>query len=415
MSDYTTWEDLLDEEPPQGAPPAAAAESAPRPADAQAAAAPSLDPEPAEPSRGESASGPALAGDEVPEELRALWKEREALEDQMRELTGQKRPDPDAGRRALLFPVPVHTKETRIAERRMRSDDEQRLLEHQRARERVLLERRAVVRGQAEREEQRLALRLRMQQLTRWIEQRTLAAQAQRRREQELRREAEEREHQQRRALEARVGAQLREERTEQERCDEQRRAKERALALVRSIELLRDSREDQWQRAREHASLRRHADDELLEHHERMRQRARVRRAETEAEQLGAPQRRDELWAEEAAALDGERGLPERLAEPVRAERARARDSLRDSQRGQERPARDRPPPAALRRTEEPRALSGKREAMRIDAAREARAALGKEARIAARRAEREDLAGGRRRATEDHDQRPQRRERGD
>jgi hypothetical protein len=145
------------------------------------------------------------------------------------------------------------------------------------------------------------------------------------------------------------------------------------------------------------------------------MRQRARVRRAETEAEQLGAPQRRDELWAEEAAALDGERGLPERLAEPVRAERARARDSLRDSQRGQERPARDRPPPAALRRTEEPRALSGKREAMRIDAAREARAALGKEARIAARRAEREDLAGGRRRATEDHDQRPQRRERGD
>jgi hypothetical protein len=67
---------------------------------------------------------PQAPGVPLPPEISALIEERQRLEQQMAALTGQAAPDPEDERRQRAFPVRVHTKESRIEERRLRLHDE---------------------------------------------------------------------------------------------------------------------------------------------------------------------------------------------------------------------------------------------------------------------------------------------------
>lgn len=66
-----------------------------------------------------------LADVELPEELLELLAEKNRLEQQLRALTGQGNDSTGDMRQALCFPVKVHTKESRIEERRLKRRDEQ--------------------------------------------------------------------------------------------------------------------------------------------------------------------------------------------------------------------------------------------------------------------------------------------------
>lgn len=90
---YQTWQDLLEAEIP---------------------AADSL--------REEEAEAPVRAA--LPDDVRALMEERERLEAELKALIGEGPPDPDTERFGRMYAVPVHTKETRIEERRQRRQEE---------------------------------------------------------------------------------------------------------------------------------------------------------------------------------------------------------------------------------------------------------------------------------------------------
>lgn len=137
MADYLDWRDLLDEEEAT-----AAARPASPPHPNVDAAAPADDP----------ASKPAL-----PADIQALLAEKARLEDELRALSGQAKPGagPDDARRERCFPVKVHSKESRIEERRLRRHDEQLRLLAQRAAERASAARAAQQRREAEAAERR--------------------------------------------------------------------------------------------------------------------------------------------------------------------------------------------------------------------------------------------------------------------
>ncbi|MGH9893802.1 MAG: hypothetical protein ACREA0_17820, partial [bacterium] len=111
---YLSWEDLLDDEPPEDAAGAA-----------QPAATESVD-------RGGVVAG-FPADFEPPQELQTLFAEKERLEQALKELTGEAEPSPEDERMKRMFPVKAHTKESRIEERRLRLRDELRRMQEKRA------------------------------------------------------------------------------------------------------------------------------------------------------------------------------------------------------------------------------------------------------------------------------------------
>src|SRR5690349_17517030 len=139
-AEYLTWEDFLDEEEGKAPPPPAG--------DSLPAAAPSTEtagaPFPAH------AGAPAISstaafiaalpeGVELPEEVQSLLNARAALEHRMKVLTGQvPPPDEDAYIKAK-FPIKVHTKESRIEERRLNLLDQQRQMLTKQAQEQTIL------------------------------------------------------------------------------------------------------------------------------------------------------------------------------------------------------------------------------------------------------------------------------------
>jgi len=121
---YLTWQDLLDQEEGDGPASAPGAHGAPQdeiPDLLYGTAAP------------ESTTASPLA---LPPDVQALMTEKERLEGEMARLTGQAPPAPEEERMRRMYPVRVHTKETRIEDRRLRRHDEQqrvlkqRVLEH---------------------------------------------------------------------------------------------------------------------------------------------------------------------------------------------------------------------------------------------------------------------------------------------
>jgi len=153
--------------------------------------------EPAQPSTPERKASPAsphAPEHELPSDLVALLAEKERLEKELKKLIGEAAPDPEDVRRQRMFPVKVHTKESRIEERRLRQRDE--------------------------------ALRM---QAKRVLEQRRIAAQLERRREQ--------------------LEAQLRHAAIEEQRLRE-RWARERHEALLEVFR--RRALEAEWQVRRE-------------------------------------------------------------------------------------------------------------------------------------------------------------------
>lgn len=120
MGRYRTWEDLDDAAPPPSA-----------------AAAP-LVPEPGTPEIDKTAAAIERLGG--PPELVELLRRKEELEAQLRQFAAGE-PEPYDERRAKCFPVKVHTKESRIEDRRLRRRDEQLALLNQRSLEHARLER----------------------------------------------------------------------------------------------------------------------------------------------------------------------------------------------------------------------------------------------------------------------------------
>lgn len=109
---YLSWEELLDEDRVQAQAPEQAAGA----------------------DLGWLAVPAGLPADfELPPDLRALSAERERLEKELKQLAGAAEPDPEDARLQRMFPVKVHTKESRIEERRLRQRDELLHMQAQRA------------------------------------------------------------------------------------------------------------------------------------------------------------------------------------------------------------------------------------------------------------------------------------------
>ena len=76
----------------------------------------------------------------MPPDVQTLMAEKERLEGEMARLTGQGPPRPEEERARRMYPVRVHTKETRIEDRRLRRHDEQQRMLKQRALEKKLVQ-----------------------------------------------------------------------------------------------------------------------------------------------------------------------------------------------------------------------------------------------------------------------------------
>ncbi|MGH8569949.1 MAG: hypothetical protein ACREXU_18575 [Gammaproteobacteria bacterium] len=156
---YLSWEDLLAEE-------------------ANADASPAVPPVPAENAAAQGLAGPEVPGDfELPEELRTLFAERERLEQELKELTGEAEPRAEAERIKRMFPVKVHTKESRIEERRQRHRDELRRMLEKRVLEARQLQLMMELRREQQREELRRKAAEQQRVRERWVRERAQAAQ----------------------------------------------------------------------------------------------------------------------------------------------------------------------------------------------------------------------------------------------
>jgi len=196
---YLTWQDLLEAED-------ALADTA---GDQPIA-------DPATAAGGDDSWAPA-APVQLPPDVEALLAEKARLEDELKRLTGMGEPKPEDERMKRMYPVKVHTKESRIEERRLRRHDEQQRLLKQR-----LLE---AKRAQA-REAQRQA-ELEADRRRKAVEQALAKVHAQLR-------EAELAEEQRRKAVE-RTQAELRAAQRQAElEADRQRKAHEQALVQAR-------------------------------------------------------------------------------------------------------------------------------------------------------------------------------------
>jgi hypothetical protein len=121
---YLTWQDLLDEEEDGGHSAVPGTPGTENPALLYGA-----------PAR-ESAESPLA----LPPDVQTLMAEKERLEGEMAHLTGQGPPRPEEERMRRMYPVRVHTKESRIEDRRLRRHDEQQRMLKQRALEKKLVQ-----------------------------------------------------------------------------------------------------------------------------------------------------------------------------------------------------------------------------------------------------------------------------------
>lgn len=154
---------------------------------------------------------------QLPPDVEALLAEKARLEDELKRLTGMGEPKPEDERMKRMYPVKVHTKESRIEERRLRRHDEQQRL----LKQRLLEAKRAQVR-----EAQRQA-ELEAERRRKAVEQALAKVRTQLR-------EAELAEEQRRKAVE-RAQAELRAAQREAEQeADRQRKAHEQALVQAR-------------------------------------------------------------------------------------------------------------------------------------------------------------------------------------
>ena len=313
MGAYRTWEDL-DDEAPKPVPPRAA------------------------PGPGASGAAPIGTADEVerlgaPGELVDLLRKKEQLEAQLRQFAAGEQAPVDE-RRAKCFPVKVHTKESRIEERRLKRRDEQLVLLTQRSLERAHLRR---VRAEIERQTRlrqiesallaRLEAEQREQAQRRALEQMTLS----RRRNAE---QEEERERAQQEAERLRRAEALADARREHQMAEEARLAEEREALISRWTSELQAA----LGRARREREQQRMA----LEREEQARREAVARRtaeqrmARTQAEVLEMTKRaaecrlrgeRNARVRAEQRAFEARRDETSRLAQARRVEPRRNRE----------------------------------------------------------------------------------------
>jgi len=290
---YLSWEDLLAEE-------------------ANADASSAVPPVPAEDATAQGLAGPGVPGDfELPEELRALFAERERLEQELKELTGEAEPSAEAERIKRMFPVKVHTKESRIEERRQRHRDEQRHMLEKRVLEARQLQLMMELRREQQREELRRKAAGEQRVRERWVRERRAALR------ESVRRRAFEAAWQARREAlhESRIAERVRDNRQD-EHAFEAARDAARQRALERRAAAA--PAEDDWRGRAFDDSRQCIEKTEYDEHRERLRQRLLAKtREQRELEDGREAQRR-------AAVGDA----------MARFKEARARDADRESQR---------------------------------------------------------------------------------
>ena len=160
--------------------------------------------------------GQTLAPVDLPPDVQALLAEKERLEDELARLARHGAPRPEEERMKRMYPVRVHTKESRIEDRRLRRHDEQQRMLKQRVLDKKLIQAR-------ERQHQE---ELEAQRKRRGLEAALARVRAQAR--------AAEEEAQQRRKMIEKVLAAARAERRQAERAAEQER-KEIEQALVQA------------------------------------------------------------------------------------------------------------------------------------------------------------------------------------
>lgn len=291
MTAYTTWTDLDD---------------AP---DTQAAVEPLL--VGARPTRAASADELVELG--APPEIVELFRQKEELEQKLKGYAGQPTGAVDP-RDAKRFPVKVHTKETRIEERRLRRRDEQLAHLNQRSLERARVERaRAEQAWQSNLRELAAARARREEQELRDLARRRTLEHATLRRRAELLRQNEDEQAQRERDRNLAAASLT------------QQRKQHAAEQLARET-LEREARVASWAQDRESAALKtrlaRQHQQQALERHEQARRSACAQRradlnrtlAESQAEEAVKRQRRLQLQLERAAAARRQARRAERV-----------------------------------------------------------------------------------------------------
>jgi len=79
----------------------------------------------------------------LPEEYQALLEQKKELEQRMKKLTGQAEPNREEERQQVMYPVKIHTKKSRIEERKQKKWEEQQALLKQRSLEQKKLQAKA--------------------------------------------------------------------------------------------------------------------------------------------------------------------------------------------------------------------------------------------------------------------------------
>jgi hypothetical protein len=126
---YTSWEDLLEEDTPLGQESQKTTTAA----------------------ENTTTAGPIDVP--LPDAYAELLAEKKRLEDQLKKLTGQAEPDAEEKRQQLMYPVKVHTKESRLAERQKRRREARAALLKQRSLEKNLSARKLEIRAFEQKEE----------------------------------------------------------------------------------------------------------------------------------------------------------------------------------------------------------------------------------------------------------------------
>jgi len=270
VAGYRSWKDLVERPAPaQAREPELVHEQAPGP---ETSAASEATPSATEPTRVSARAGleqlgellanrvdrPAPTLDQLleqgllPDELAKALRQYHSLRRQLDHLTGRGEADPEAERRRRSFPVDVHSKTTRIAQRRAWRSEEQLRQAIARAQQDLVAEQK-----QAEREAERRDLRTRNARVTRALRARARTRHRAARLEQRL---GDRQARAQRSALlDAHLEQVADTEREQRERAESRRRIVQQVIASRRAVEL------DELDQLRRRAAQRALSNDERL------------------------------------------------------------------------------------------------------------------------------------------------------
>lgn len=90
---------------------------------------------------------------DLPEDVNALFDKQTELENKLKKLTGQGEPDPEEERIKLMYPIKVHTKESRLEDRQQKKEEEKKHFQKIKALEKKIAQRKAEERNNEKRKD----------------------------------------------------------------------------------------------------------------------------------------------------------------------------------------------------------------------------------------------------------------------